>query len=181
MKAESGGRNMREKAGARGIGGIEKAAIRESSVCEPLLVLLLIRGSEKRAQVVIEPPGNLRRRRILEIHDGVFIACKVGFVEKRAGAVHQSVVFIFGIVRDALAMKAGKKRSRTGSVETFVVIENANLQKRVLHSTKFTDQEMTRIAGPGRNVKAEAPARILAASNAVNSLPGNNPAFCCVP
>jgi hypothetical protein len=52
-------------------------------------------------------------------------------------------------------VKTGKERSRAGPVETLVVIENANLQKPELHLSRFSQQEMTSIAGPGRKVKPE--------------------------
>ena len=37
--------------------------------------------------MMVEPPGDLGRTGILEVHDGVFVAIEVSLVEKRARAV----------------------------------------------------------------------------------------------
>jgi hypothetical protein len=60
--------------------------------------------------MVIEPPGDPGRCRVLEVDYGVFIAGKLAFVKERAGAMHQSVIVIAGPLGDALAMKAGEQR-----------------------------------------------------------------------
>jgi len=42
--------------------------------------------------------------------------------------MHQAVILIAGIGGDAFAMEASEERSGAGSVETFVVIKDANAQ-----------------------------------------------------
>jgi hypothetical protein len=46
--------------------------------------------------------------------------------------MHKAVVLVFGIGSDALAMETGKERGRTGSVKTFFVVEDTDLQTWVL-------------------------------------------------
>ena len=43
-------------------------------------MFVIFRG-EKCALMMIEPPGNFRRWRILEVHDGVLVAGEFGFVK----------------------------------------------------------------------------------------------------
>ncbi len=69
----------------------------------------MIHGAQEGRKVMIEPPGDLRRRRILEVDDGVLVAGKVVLVEERSGAVHQAVILVFDgrgcTGSDALAIK----------------------------------------------------------------------------
>jgi len=104
---------------------------------------------------MVEPPRNLRRRRVFEIDDGVFIAGKVALLKKSTGAMDESVVFVLVTLTDALAMEAGEQRSRTGSIKALVVVQNANLQSETLpwRRRKTLKQETTSIAGSGREVK----------------------------
>jgi len=78
--------------------------------------------------VVIEPPGNLRRGRILEVHDGVFVAGELAFVKQRSGTMDQAVVLVSGVFGDAFAMESRKQRGGAGAVKAFVVIEDPNPQ-----------------------------------------------------
>ena len=73
--------------------------------------------------MMIEPPGNLRRRGILEIDNRVLVPGEIVFVEKGAGAMHQPVILEVGVA-NALAVKARKQRRRAGAIETLVVIED---------------------------------------------------------
>jgi hypothetical protein len=82
---------------------------------------------QESAQMVVEPPGDRWRGRILKVDNRVFIAAEFSFVEQRAGAVHQTAEFVFRGGRDAFAMEARKQRGRTCAVKTFVVIKNAYL------------------------------------------------------
>ena len=77
----------------------------ELRIAQLLLEVRGIFGGKKCALMMIEPPGNARRRRILEIHDGVFVAGEVIFVEERTGTMHQPLVFEFGVLANALAVK----------------------------------------------------------------------------
>jgi hypothetical protein len=56
--------------------------------------------------VVIEPPRNTRRGAILEVHDGVFVAGKIGFVEQRASTMHQPAILKLRRGVNALAIKS---------------------------------------------------------------------------
>jgi hypothetical protein len=39
---------------------------------------------------MIEPPRDLRRTRIFEIDDGIFVAVEMRFVEERSGAMQEA-------------------------------------------------------------------------------------------
>src|SRR5450631_832022 len=105
--------------------------------------------------MMVEPPCNARRRRVFEIDDGIFIPGKVSFLKKRPGAMDEAVIFVLVTLADALPMKAGEQRSRTGSIKALVVVQNANLQSETLpwRCRRTLKQETTSIAGTGREVK----------------------------
>ena len=88
----------------------------------------MILRRQKRRLMMIEPPGDPRRRRIFEVDNRVLIAAEFALVKQRAGAMHQPVILIPGVAVDALPMEAREQRSRAGSVKAFVVIEDANQQ-----------------------------------------------------
>jgi hypothetical protein len=98
----------------------------------PVALVLLKMGrivrTQERALVVVEPPGNLGRTRVLEIDDGVLVASEVFLVEERACAVQQATVFKIDVTADALAVKPSEERGGGGSVEAFVVKENPDSQ-----------------------------------------------------
>jgi hypothetical protein len=77
---------------------------------------------------MVKPPGNPWRGRIFEIDDGVLVASELALVKERAGAMDQAVVLVGGGGGDTFPMKAREQRGRASSVETFVVIEDANPQ-----------------------------------------------------
>jgi hypothetical protein len=87
-----------------------------------------IGGRQKRAFVMVEPPRDLRRTRIFEIDDCVFVAVELIFVEKSTGTMHEAGKFEFSIVTDPLAVKARKQRRRRSTVKTFVVVKDAYAQ-----------------------------------------------------
>src|SRR5208283_5022156 len=99
------------------------------------LFLLEVRGvlgREKRALVMVEPPGDARRRRILEIDNGILVAGEVVFIEERPGAMHQAHILKLSVLANALAIEAREQRGRAGTVETLVVIEDPNPHKPFL-------------------------------------------------
>src|SRR5579875_3419220 len=106
--------------------------------------------------MVIKPPGNLWRSRVLKVDNRIFIAREVSLMEQSACAVHQPAEFILCAFRNALAMKAAEERSRTSSIKTFVVIENANFQCWPLLSVLSAALEFFRISRAARHVKAAA-------------------------
>ena len=118
---------MCEKAGAGNIFRIVELALADFGVLLTREKVRVILRRQKRAEMMIEPPGNGRGRRILEIDDGILIAGKFRLVEQSAGTMHQTAKFILGVRRDALAMETREQRSGTGPIETFVVIKNTYL------------------------------------------------------
>lgn len=78
--------------------------------------------------MMVEPPGDFWGRRVFKVYDGVFVADKVSFIKKSAGAMHEAVIGIFGVRDNAFAVKSRKKRGRARPVKTFVVIKNTYLQ-----------------------------------------------------
>ena len=82
--------------------------------------------------MMIEPPGDGRRSRILKIDNGILIAGKFPLVKQGSGAVDQSAEFIIRARSDAFAMEAREQRGRTGSIETFIVIKNTYFHLRVI-------------------------------------------------
>jgi len=74
--------------------------------------------------VVVEPPGDARRSRVLEVHDGVLVAVELGLVEQAAGAVHQPAEDELGVAADALTIEARKQRRARRPVKTLVVKEH---------------------------------------------------------
>ena len=108
--------------------GIEELAHRALGVLlageEVLMVLLGKKGRE----VVVEPPCDARRGRVLEVDDGVFVAGEIAFVEERSGAVHQPVILVDRVRHHALAVESREERGAASSVEALVVVEDANSQ-----------------------------------------------------
>lgn len=111
-----------DKTGARlEIGVIELA------IAWVLLKMIGVFGREKCALVVVKPPGDFWRTGIFEIDDGIFVAVKIGFIEKRSGAMQQARVNKLDIVADAFRIKPRKKRSRRSPIKTPIMVENLNL------------------------------------------------------
>jgi len=97
------GRDHRDEAGTGFETGIIKFAVG--------LFLLKVRsigGAQESAFVMIEPPGDFRRRRVLEIHNRILVSGEVGFVEQRTGTVEKAGKLELDVTADPLAVKAGK-------------------------------------------------------------------------
>src|SRR5690348_13232588 len=75
---------------------------------------------------MIEPPGQLRRRRVLEVYNGVFVAIENFPFKRLRGAVNHSAVAEFGILPDAFAIETRKDSGGSSAVEAFVVKANAD-------------------------------------------------------
>src|SRR3954453_3674126 len=116
-------RDHRNETGTRLEIGVVKLAI-----ALVLLKVLGIRWRKKCALVVIEPPCDLGRTGVFEVDDGVLVAVELLLVEQRAGSMNQSGEFEFDVAANALAIKAGKQRGRRGSVETLIMVKDANSQ-----------------------------------------------------
>lgn len=90
--------------------------------------MLRVGECEKRALMMIKPPCQFRRARILEIHDRIFIAVEnVGLKRLRRFVDHSRVTEIRVCV-DSLAVKPGENCRRSRAVETLVVKTNPDVQ-----------------------------------------------------
>ena len=105
-----------------------KVGIVEFSVALVALEMGGIGRREKRALVMVKPPGNFGRTGVLEIDDGVFVAVEMGFVKQRSRAMHEAGKDEIGILANALAIEAGEECGGRGSVETLVVIKDPDSQ-----------------------------------------------------
>ena len=92
--------------------------------------MFLILWSQKCGEVMIEPPGYAGRCGVFEIDDCVFVAREFALVEEGPGAMNQAVVLIASLAVDAFTMKAREEGCGASSIETFVVIKDANPQIR---------------------------------------------------
>jgi hypothetical protein len=77
--------------------------------------------------MVVEPPGDFARGRVLEIDNGILVAGKIVLVKQGAGAVQQAHIFKLDIVPNTLAIEAREEGGGASSIKTAVVIENANV------------------------------------------------------
>src|SRR5882724_2644318 len=81
---------------------------------------------EKCRLVMIEPPGQLFRRRILKIDDRVFIAVKhIAFEQEVPRPMQQSAIFNARVVMNSFEIKTRERGRRGNAVETMSVIQNA--------------------------------------------------------
>src|SRR5580700_5222296 len=87
-----------------------EVGIVEFSVALVVLEVGGVGGREKCALMMVEPPGDLGRRRVLEIDDGVFVAIEMGFIKQRSGAVQKAGKDEVGVFANALAIKTGEER-----------------------------------------------------------------------
>ena len=69
--------------------------------------------------------------------------------------MHQPVILVAGILRNALAMKSRKQRSRAGPVKTLIVVKDTYVQScnRSPDLQILSNQESSRIAGTASHVK----------------------------
>ena len=130
VEAEVGGGDVGEEAGAGDVVGIVEAVAFVAAVGHAAEVVLMIFRSEEGGEVVIEPPGDFGRGRVLEVDDRVLVAGEVGLAEEGAGAVDEAAVFVLGVGTDALVVESAEERGRAGTVETLVVIEDPDLQEK---------------------------------------------------
>jgi len=130
VEAEVAGRDVGEEAGAGDVVGIVEAVAFVAAVGHAAEVVLMIFRSEEGGEVVIEPPGDFGRGRVLEVDDRVLVAGEVGLAEEGAGAVDEAAVFVLGVGTDALVVESAEERGRAGTVETLVVIEDPDLQEK---------------------------------------------------
>ena len=110
------------------LGAALEVGIVELGVGLLLLEVGRVGGGKESALVVVEPPGDARRRGVLEVHDRVLVAIELGLVEQAAGAMHQTAEDELGVVANALAIKARKQRRARRPVETLIVKKHPDPQ-----------------------------------------------------
>ena len=86
--------------------------------------MLLILGIQKRALVMVEPPGELRIAGVLEIDDGVFVAVEESRIEELGCLVRHSRVAEFRIGVNGPQDKPAEVSGRRRSIEAMIVIEH---------------------------------------------------------
>ena len=128
---------------------IVELSIARTAVLLPGKKMALIGRSEKGTQMMVKPPRDARRSAVLEIYNRVLITEKVRLLKERSGSMHQTVIAVVCIWRNALAVEAHEERSRTRSVKAPVVIENADIQTGIF----LAIGRMIRIAGRRLPVK----------------------------
>ena len=125
---------------------------------------------------MVEPPVNARRRRVLEVDNGVLtITGKPVLVEQRARAVHQAAIVKRRCSADALLMKLCEERSRAGPIEAVVVIKDAAIQiDRSLRTTRhaaFSIAEQPRWGYHSRSPAYSGATRKHGNSQTISTLP----------
>jgi hypothetical protein len=85
-------------------------------------------GREESALVMIEPPGEQRRTRILEIDDDIFVAIERAIFEGLRRLVRHARVEKFCVRVDAFAEKASKYGGGGSSVKASVVETDTDFQ-----------------------------------------------------
>src|SRR5882724_3918275 len=99
-------------------GGIEKLL---SRLVRAKVSFIL--GRQKRRLMMIEPPGQLFRRRILEIDNRVFIAVKhIAFEQEVSRPMQQSAIFNTGAGVNSFEIKTRERGRRGNAVKTVSVI-----------------------------------------------------------
>src|SRR5277367_253365 len=136
-----------QKLGAGLVGGIVKLF---AGMVLP--EMFSVGGRQKRALVMVEPPGEQRRAGILEIHDGVFVAVKSAVLEGLRGFVRHPGIEKLGRGIDALLVKARENRGGGGSVEAFIVEANSDLQLPLLTAPAARNAAQGKANKDGRSV-----------------------------
>ena len=77
---------------------------------------------------MIEPPGDIGRTGVLEIHDGILVAVELLFVEERACAVDEPRKFELHVTANSFAVKTREQGGRRSSIKTLIVIKDPNSQ-----------------------------------------------------
>jgi hypothetical protein len=86
-------------------------AIARAAIPLALQKVLLIRGREKGAQMMIEPPGNARRGAVLEIDNRILVTDKIGLFKECSSSMYQSVITVLRVPANAFAVEAHEERS----------------------------------------------------------------------
>src|ERR1700733_9567095 len=89
-----------------------------------------VRRRQERALMMIEPPRQPRRARILEINNRVLVAVENIVLEWLRRPVRHPRITKLHLRIDSLAIKSRKNRRRRRAVKTLVVEKNSNRQLR---------------------------------------------------
>src|SRR5580704_8791918 len=82
---------------------------------------------KKRALMMIKPPSQPRRTRILEIHDGILVAIKHPILKRLRSLMRHPHKMKRSVSIDPLAVKPRKNRRRTRPIKTLIVKEDLNV------------------------------------------------------
>ncbi len=120
LKPQRFARHLGDKRRARLVSGVVELA----PAGIPPEVLGVLRR-QKRALVMVEPPGEPRIARVLEIDNGVLVAIEQAGVEQLGRLVRHSRVSELRIRVNRARDKAAEEGGRGGAVETMIVIQHA--------------------------------------------------------
>jgi hypothetical protein len=90
--------------------------------------VFMVFGSQERALMVVEPPGDLGRRRVLEVDDRILVSREILLVKERTSTMQEAKIFEAGIITDSLGIEAREQGCGCRAVKTFVVKEDPDLQ-----------------------------------------------------
>ena len=92
-------------------------------------------GSQKRRLVMIKPPGQFFRGRILEVDDRIFVAVEQREIEKVSRTMQQTAVVDFRFRMNAFFVEAREGCGRGDAVEAVTVIKQTKFH-RLINSQK---------------------------------------------
>ena len=88
-----------------------------------------VRRFQESRFVMIEPPGKLFRRRILEVDDRILVTVKHVLVKQIAGTMQQTLVLDFGVRVNALPVEAREGCGRSHAIEAMAVVKQAKFHR----------------------------------------------------
>jgi hypothetical protein len=86
--------------------------------------------------MMIEPPGQIRVRCVLEVDDRINIAVKKAVFKQLIGPMRQTRVVKFRLRIKALFEEPADERCRRGAVKAVIVIQDANIHLIVVSAPK---------------------------------------------
>ena len=120
VKAKTLAGHRADKRGARLVAGVVELA--PTGIAAKVLRVF---RREKRALVVVEPPGEARIARIFEIHNGVLIAVEQRRIEGLGRPVRHPRVAKLRVRVHRTRDKTAEEGSRSRPIETMVVVQHA--------------------------------------------------------
>ena len=126
---------MRNPPRAAHIVRIEELPHRQASIRLPRTKLRLILSIQKRRLVMIKPPRQLRRRRVLEVDNRILPRTPPGLIKQRPCTMHQPLILKLLDRPHTLPMKPRKQRRRTSPIETMIMKKHPAIQSKPLSTT----------------------------------------------